>query len=115
MRRAVLILTLMGAMLFACTGVVLAQTTTNAPASAQEPPKGAKGVIPDNYIVVLNDNADPDTVSARHQRDNAAEVSHVYKSALKGYAAKIPSSQVDKVKADPDVKGVSEDHVVSAV
>src|SRR5919112_490664 len=116
-RRTMLLLTLVGAMLFACGGVVLAQTTT--PDSSEESTPQESGTerptttresatkqessgrgkaplqdrdpqnaVPGQYIVVLNDDEDTDEVAKEHKDKNGAGVQHVYKRALKGYAAK---------------------------
>jgi hypothetical protein len=75
MRRAVLLLlALVGAMLLACTGVVLAQQAEDRMTSGSEeeqstasdenaPPKTPEKPIPDTYIVVLKEGADPDRVA----------------------------------------------------
>ena len=79
MRRAILLLTLMGAMLFACTGVVLAQTTTpakssnapNAPTGSR--PASAEDPIPNQYIVVLDDKEDAKQASKDAEKDHGED------------------------------------------
>jgi hypothetical protein len=65
-RRFILLLTLVGAMLFACAGVVLAQA--RAPDTSQL----------DRYIVVLKEDADPEQGADKAQRQHGAKVRHVY-------------------------------------
>ena len=66
-------------------------------------------------IVVLKDDAkDSDTVSSDMAKTHGLEVHHTYKSAVKGYSAKIPKAKLDKVKKDPRVKVVVEDREVHA-
>src|SRR5919202_775928 len=103
MRRAILLLTLMGAMLFACTGVVLAQTTTPAKssnASTGSRPASAEDPIPNQYIVVLDDKEDAKQASKDAEKDHGAKTKHVYEHAIKGYAAELSASEVDKLKKD---------------
>ena len=121
-KRAVLLLTVVAAMLLACAGVVLAQSTTPNqekttpdPAQPQAESQGGKGkVVPGQYIVVLKDNQDADKVSKEHKDKLGAEVKHVYKNAIKGYAAKLSDDKLQKVKNDSRVLYVSEDRVVEA-
>ncbi len=42
-----------------------------------------------------------------------AEVSHVYRAALQGYAARVPAARLDALRSDPRVAYVSADRVVS--
>ncbi|MGH9003378.1 MAG: protease inhibitor I9 family protein, partial [Acidimicrobiia bacterium] len=77
---------------------------------------GASPSSPGRYIVVLRDSvADPGAVSAAHGRAHQAQVSHVYRKALKGYAATIPADRVDDIRADSRVAYVEADGTVSAV
>src|SRR5215213_3872881 len=94
------------------TAVVLAIMATSPTARAAPPPDA----LPDRYIVVLKDNvpgAQP--VANEHARQHAAEVSHVYEAALKGYAARIPAARLSAVLAESRVLFVSEDREVQAV
>lgn len=69
---------------------------------------------PGRYIVVLNDAvADPGAVAQAHGRAHGAEVSHVYRSALKGYAANIPAGKLDAIRSDRRVAYVEADGTVS--
>ena len=43
----------------------------------------------------------------------SAEVSHVYRAALHGYAARIPATRLDALRSDPQVAYVSADRAVS--
>ena len=113
MRRALFLLTLVAAMVFACAGVVLAQqgertTPERGQQSAQD------DVIPNRYIVVLEDNADSQAVAREHSERYGARVSHTYRYALKGYAAELPEQALRGVRNDPRVQFVSEDREVQA-
>lgn len=76
-------------------------------------PTGA-GAAPARYIVVLHDwVTDPGAVASEHASAHAAGISHVYGSALKGYAAVIPAERVAAVRADDRVAYVTADTPVS--
>lgn len=79
-------------------------------------PARAAGQAPGRYIVVLQQSVNnPDAVAAEHSRSYNAQVSSVYRYALKGYAAAIPNDRVNEVRGDPRVAFVSEDRPVEAV
>ncbi|OGE45315.1 hypothetical protein A3B39_04505 [Candidatus Daviesbacteria bacterium RIFCSPLOWO2_01_FULL_37_10] len=73
----------------------------------------APDVVPDQYIVVLNDNENSDSVADEMVKNNGLSVEHRYSAALRGFSAKIPANRLDEVKNDPRVQFVSEDRVVS--
>ena len=68
---------------------------------------------PDPYIVVLRDGVDPGRAAEEHSRRVGAEVGHVYRAALNGYAARIPSARVAELRADPRVAYVEPDGAVA--
>jgi subtilisin len=119
-RRLGLLLTMAVAMLFACAAVVLAQATT-PPAPLQ---RAEKGRIPDNYIIVLKDDAGRDAernagqghepVASDMAREHDLKVTDTYQSVLKGFVAKIPAQRLSAVRSDPRVEFVTEDRVVRA-
>ena len=79
-------------------------------------PVSASGQPPGRYIVVLQDSVgSPGAVANEHSRRYDAQVSHVYRSALKGYSAVIPDNRVDDVRSDARVAFVSEDRPMQAV
>ncbi|MDQ3770232.1 MAG: peptidase S8, partial [Actinomycetota bacterium] len=54
-------------------------------------PAAGTAAQPDRYIVVLKDSASqPGAVADEHRRRFGAQPTHVYRHALKGYAATIP-------------------------
>ena len=128
--RFLLLAALMGAMLLANTGVVLAQThdesrTAKKPTSLSMQAAGKASVIPDRYIVVLKDGAgeaatqgnrqDPEQVASEMTQKNKVEgVTHTYGSALKGFAAKIPVGKLEAVRSDPRVAYVAQDREIHA-
>jgi subtilisin len=69
-----------------------------------------------HYIVVFHDDErNTPGLASEHARAYGASVSHVYQSALKGYAATIPDGRIDDIRRDPRVAFVSEDRPVHAV
>ncbi len=112
MKRAILLVTVMVmAVLVAFSGVALAQTT----APAGPAPASAKDPIPNKYIVVLRDDVNPRAVASEHANRHAASVSHIYESAIRGYAAELPEQALQGVRRDPRVRFVEQDYEVQAV
>ena len=76
----------------------------------------ARAATPDEgdqrYVVVLRADADADTVAADHGNKHGAKVRHVYRAALKGYAASLKPSEAARLEADPRVVSVEVDQVV---
>ncbi len=69
-----------------------------------------------HYIVVFHDDErNAPGLASEHARAYGASLSHVYQSALKGYAATIPDARIDDIRRDPRVAFVSEDRPVQAV
>jgi subtilisin family serine protease len=62
------------------------------------------------YIVVFKDSVrNPAAASARQAKSSGSKVDFVYRSALKGYAARIPVNRVASVRSDPSVAYVVRD------
>ena len=115
MKPTVLLLTMMGAILLACSGVVLAESTTPTTSQSDSPKKTEKEKISGSYIVVLNDNEDPDqVVEKKKQEIGDLKVKHVYKNALKGFTVEIPDQEASKLRDNPEVKYVEQDQVATA-
>jgi subtilisin len=74
-------------------------------------PAGAE-VVPGSYIVVLS-AGHPSEVAADHARAYNASVTHVYRHALRGYAARMSPQAAANVARDPRVSFVEEDRVVT--
>ena len=121
MRRTLLLLTMVGAMLLAFSGVVLAQQSGPdrlAPGDGEQRAaagKSAGQAVPDRYIVVLKSDANARKVAEEQSRGLGAEVTSIYEHALRGYAAKIPSARLSEVRADPRVKFVQRDRTAVAL
>jgi subtilisin family serine protease len=76
--------------------------------------KSVPRIIPNSYIVVLNDDVShPSDVANEMAHKHGLKISHVYSHALKGYSAVIPDSQLSKVISDDRVNYINEDQVVS--
>jgi len=82
------------------------------PAASNAAPPTAAG-RPDSYIVVLKDGSDPGQVADDHGRRLDAEVSHLYRAALNGYAARIPAGRLAQLRADRRVAYVEPDGAVA--
>ena len=77
--------------------------------------RGARGgPIPGQYIVVLKDGIGGAPVAAEHARSHGAAVSHRYKHALNGYAARLSPAALAAIERDDRVRFVSEDREVFA-
>lgn len=86
------------------------------PAAAAPPPGSqAEGVIAGAWIVTLNDGESPDRVADDHRRKEGAQVDHVYRHALNGYAARMSDTAAARVARDPRVQSVIADRVLEAV
>jgi hypothetical protein len=68
-----------------------------------------------NYIVVFKGSVtNPATLAASQTKKLGATLSFVYKVALRGYAATIPTSRLPDLTSDPSVAYVAPDTPVSA-
>jgi subtilisin len=79
-------------------------------------PAGAARASMGRYIVVLKDSvSNPGSVASQHSSAYGAQVRFVYRFALKGYAAALPTDRLAQLRQDPRVAFVSEDRAVHAV
>jgi subtilisin family serine protease len=68
-----------------------------------------------SYIVVLKGSVTrPGAVASEHAAKHGLTVRYVYRSALEGYAARIPASKLAALRADPRVAFVAPDTPVHA-
>lgn len=89
--------------------LLLSLLASMVPAAAAGPERTGR------YIVMLKGSVDdPGAVAREHARDNGAQVSFVYRNALKGYAAAIPESRVAAIRSDARVLAVDVDAPVQA-
>jgi subtilisin len=68
-----------------------------------------------SYVVVLADGASAQRVAREHARTAGAEVSHVYRHALTGYAARLTPAGLAAVRSDSRVRYVTSDRDVHLV
>jgi subtilisin len=69
----------------------------------------------ERWIVVLRDGSDSHRMAAEHSRAHGAQVDHVYRHALRGYAAVIPNERVAAVRSDARVAYLERDGVAIAL
>jgi subtilisin len=89
---------------------VCALVAFTLPATAVAADDREAGRIPGAYIVVL-DQGDPQAVADEHARRHDARVDHVYRHALRGYAARMSSQAAARIAADDRVDRVEPDRV----
>jgi subtilisin len=120
MRRTLLLVAMVGAMLLAYSGVVLAQQSGLEPTVSGDGgqraavEKSAGQAVPGHYIVVLKSDANARNVAQEHSSGLGVEVTSTYQHALRGYAAKIPSARLSDVQDDPRVQFVQQDRTAVA-
>lgn len=88
--------------------LVLAGLLALAALAAVAPGAAAKA-IPGQYIVVLKDNADVSAVVADHKRSAGADVVGTYRSAIRGYTARVGNLGLGRIKGDSRVAFVVQD------
>ncbi len=98
MRGRILHLFLLGAL--ALGGVLaLAFTTDAAPANGQ--------VVTGQYIVMTRTGVDPSDVVAEH----GLAARHIYRAALNGFAAAVPSNKLAALRNDPRVLVIEQERI----
>ncbi len=78
-----------------------------------EPKKKKGDVIPNDYLIILHEDADQDSIEAKHDLGNGKRKFR-YQRALKGFSATLEAKQLERIKNDPDVKWVEPDSIVTA-
>jgi subtilisin family serine protease len=73
---------------------------------------GTAEPIPGAYIVVFHDDGEDVEVKAR-KKVRPEKLRHVYRSALRGFAARLDDAEVAALRADPEVAYVEQDQVVT--
>ncbi len=104
-------------LLVACGAVVAPPASTGATARTLAPVVGrsAPGAIHGHYVVVLKPQASRSIASdlRRLAADRGGRVTHIYRSALNGFSAKLPDRAVRALRADPAVDYIEVDGRVS--
>jgi subtilisin len=77
-------------------------------------PSAASAERPGRYIVVFEDSVARPGAVARQHAGRGAEISHVYRHAIGGYAARMTAATAAGLAADPRVAFVERDHRVTA-
>ena len=100
------------------TGLVLlcslfTATSADAQSSAADI-RTARRPIPDQYIVVLASDDDPEAVAGETASNFQGRIRHVYRSRLRGFAARLTRAAAAALARDPRVLYVEEDGVVTA-
>jgi subtilisin family serine protease len=72
----------------------------------------AQRSIPLQYVVVLQDEADPDAVGPETAIRFGGRLRHIYRAALRGFAISLPRPAAEALAKDPRVRFVEEDSVV---
>ena len=116
MRRTALLLFPMFLAVVLVGGMAPAQTLPGEPHDAPQTQSVEGRIIPGEYIVVLKEDA---PTAARAANELAPryglEIQRTYRSALEGFAARIPAGRVEAMKTDPRVLFVSPNRVFHAV
>ena len=90
-------------------------TPITPPAAGPDPAPGASvatagRAIPDRYVVVLQDGADPRVIAAVA----GVEPAYVYEHAITGFAATLNAGQLTALRNNRNVRYVEQDQVVTA-
>lgn len=94
----------------ALLGATLAMRDGAQPAAA-----APAGAIPGQYIVVLNDDADPGAEAKNAARSQGVAIDHVYTHALNGFAFRGSAAAAAALARNPNVSYVIADQAVSVV
>jgi subtilisin len=93
----------------AVLAVLLAGSTTALARSSDD------DVVPGSYIVTYKSSvARPGGETAARERGAGFRAKHVYRHALKGFAARLDGAQLRRLEADPEVASVTPDRAVHA-
>jgi subtilisin family serine protease len=65
--------------------------------------------VPERYIVVLNEDANPWSVANEMAQERGLSISHVYGNAINGFSGIVPPGQLEKLSSDPRVAFIEED------
>jgi subtilisin family serine protease len=93
--------------------VLFAITATLSITPALIPAEATPSPIPDRYIVILNDDADPWSVANEMAQERGLGLSHVYGTAVNGFSATVPRGQLDNIASDSRVNYIEQDYVMS--
>lgn len=83
-------------------------------AITQAPVLARAGGLPDRYIVVLRDDVGDQGQMEDQVGQNGGQVSHSYRHALRGFAARLSAGAVARLAQDPRVRYIEQDQPVYA-
>ena len=106
MRKLLLILAATG--LAACADNIAGPEATTGASTTPVFNTDGEGTIPGQYIVTVDDAADPVAVAATF----GITAQHVYRHLVTGFAAQIPDFSLEALRADPRVRLVEADQTV---
>ena len=78
-------------------------------------PQSSRVVVADQYVVVLNDDADAATYARAAAHEHGVRILHVYEHALKGFAFRGSAQAARALEHNPRVEFVAADQVVELV
>src|SRR5215216_5975404 len=98
--------------LFPVIGALLVALLLPATAPAA---KRSPEVVPGQYIVLYRQSvASPTAETDARERSQRFQARHVYRRAVKGFAARLSDAQVRKLRGDPEIASVTPDRRVRA-
>src|SRR5215207_9088426 len=107
---------------FAALGAVLltvaaCQDTTSPRPIAGLPPGPAaaqSGATRDYIVVFTNDETDPDGAASALVRAHGGSITHVYRTAIKGFAVSdLPDAAVEAMQRNPRVAHIERDGIIT--
>ncbi len=93
--------------------LIFTLTATLSITPALIPAEATPSPVPDRYIVILNDDANPWSVANEMAQERGLGLSHVYGTAVNGFSAIVPRGQLDNIASDPRVNYIEQDYVMS--
>ncbi len=85
---------------------------SQAPAADIAGPDGPNSIIPGRYIVKLRTGVSPDSYAPILGERHGFRVDHTYRSAFRGFAARLSRDDVQRLHDDPNVLSIAPDRVV---
>src|SRR4030095_463979 len=109
-----LVILALSAVTLACGENPLSTGSSQAPAQSMDVVAAPAGqAVPDDYIVVFKDNGrSPVSEAADLVKAHGGTLHYSYGHALKGFAARLSSSAIQALRADPRVEWIEQDQRV---
>ena len=92
--------------------IVAAAILTAAPAATAAEQAGQ--AIPDQFIVTVDEGVDVGAL-ARQYAASGAQITHIYRSAVRGFAGRMPPGAVRQAQADSRVRTFEQDRIVTTL